>query len=70
MSGSSVRRDSTVEARHVRVKQTVGDTALIDRGLQADETVVTEGQYYLRTGSRVAAVSELPVERNETSATE
>ncbi len=63
-------QDSTVEARHVRVKQTVGDTALIDRGLQADETVVTEGQYYLRTGSRVAAVSELPVERNETSATE
>ncbi|MGA2793468.1 MAG: efflux RND transporter periplasmic adaptor subunit [Roseiarcus sp.] len=62
--------ESTAEPRGVRVRQTLGDTALIDRGLQADETVVTEGQYYLRSGIRVAVVPELPVDRPEISATE
>jgi membrane fusion protein, multidrug efflux system len=65
-----IRPDSTAEPRPVRVRQTLSDTALIDRGLQADETVVAEGQYYLRSGSRVAIVPELPGDKSEISATE
>ena len=63
-------QDSAAEPRGVRVRQTLGDTALIDRGLQGDETVVTEGEYYLRSGSRVAVVPELPLDRPEISVTE
>jgi membrane fusion protein, multidrug efflux system len=65
-----VRADSTVEPRPVRVKQTLSDAALIDRGLQADETVVAEGQYYLRSGTRVEIVPELQSDRSEIPATE
>jgi membrane fusion protein, multidrug efflux system len=65
-----VRADSTVEPRPVRVKQTLSDTALIDRGLQVDETVVAEGQYYLRSGTRVEIVPELQSDRSEIPATE
>ncbi len=60
-----VNAEFVAEPRPVRVKQVLSDVALIDRGLQADETVVTEGQYYLRTGSRVAVVPELPGGRPE-----
>ncbi len=63
----AVGQDSTVSVKRVRVRQTIGDDALIDRGLEADDTVVVEGQYYLRTGTRVAIVPELPGDRSETS---
>jgi multidrug efflux system membrane fusion protein len=66
----SVGPDSIVAPKRVRVRQTIGDDALIDRGLEADDTVVIEGQYYLRTGTRVAIVPELPGDRSETSVTE
>ena len=59
-----------VSPKRVRVRQTIGDDALIDRGLEADETIVVEGQYYLRTGTHVAIVPELPGDRSETSVTE
>jgi membrane fusion protein, multidrug efflux system len=62
--------DAVATPRPVHVKQIMSETALIDRGLQADETVVTEGQYYLRTGSRVEIVPELPGERPETFSSE
>jgi membrane fusion protein, multidrug efflux system len=66
----SVGADSVVSPKRVRVRQTIGDDALIDRGLEADETIVVEGQYYLRTGTHVAIVPELPGDRSETSVTE
>jgi membrane fusion protein, multidrug efflux system len=65
-----VNEDSLAEPRPVRVKQILSDTALIDHGLQAEEIVVTEGQYYLRSGSRVAIVRELPGERPEAFSSE
>lgn len=65
-----IRPDNTVEPRPVRVRQTLGETALIDRGLQADEQVVAEGQYYLRTGTRVVIVPELPSDKSDVSSTE
>ncbi len=51
--------DATAQARGVVVKQTLGDTALIDRGLQANEKVVVDGQFYLHAGARVAVVPQL-----------
>jgi multidrug efflux system membrane fusion protein len=62
--------DAVAAPRPVHVKQILSDTALIDRGLHGDETVVTEGQYYLRSGSRVQIVPELPGERPETFSSE
>jgi membrane fusion protein, multidrug efflux system len=60
-----VNPESLAQPRPVHIKQVLSDIALVDRGLQADETVVTEGQYYLRTGSRVEVVPELPGGRSE-----
>jgi len=65
-----VNEDAIAEPRPVHVKQMMSDVALIDRGLQAEETVVTEGQYYLRSGSRVEIVPELPSERPEAFSSE
>ena len=53
-----------------RVKQTLGDTALLDRGLQAAKRWSSEGQYYLRSGSRVEIVPELPGDESELSSSE
>ena len=41
--------------RPVKVARTVGDDSVIAEGLQAGETVVTNGQLRLTNGSRVAA---------------
>ena len=65
-----VNAGAIAEPRPVRVKQMMNDAALIDRGLRAEETVVTEGQYYLRSGSRVEIVPELPAERPEAFSSE
>jgi len=65
-----IRPDNTAEAKSVAVKQTLGDTALLDRGLQGDEKVVVEGQYYLQSGSRVEIVSKEPGEEPELSSNE
>ena len=51
-----VRPDNVAEHRRVSVKQTRGETALIERGLQAARSVVIEGQYHLQPGSRVEIV--------------
>ena len=48
-----VKKDMTVEARPVTVARTQGQMAVIARGLQADERVVTDGQLRLAPGSRV-----------------
>jgi len=48
-----VNNDKTVEARTIEVGTTEGDLALVNKGLQPGETVVVDGQYKLREGSRV-----------------
>ena len=58
--------DGIAQPRGVRVRQTHGDVALLDRGVSADEKVVVEGQYHLRIGSRVKIVPELPGDDSET----
>jgi multidrug efflux system membrane fusion protein len=49
-----VKPDQTVEARPVKVGPVQGDQTLIEDGLQPGDLVVTDGQYKLRPGSRVA----------------
>lgn len=48
-----VRPDGTAQLRPVTVAQISQGQALIDTGLQANETVVVDGQYRLQQGSRV-----------------
>ena len=60
-----VAPDGTAQPRGVAVKQTTGDTALIDRGLQANEKVVVEGQFYLHAGARVNVVPQLLANEND-----
>jgi multidrug efflux system membrane fusion protein len=45
--------DGTAQVRPVTVAEIAGGQALIDKGLNAGETVVTDGQYGLTQGSRV-----------------
>ena len=45
--------DSTVSPRPVVVSRTADDVAVISRGLEAGEVVVTDGQFRLAPGSRV-----------------
>lgn len=47
-------QDQTVQPRTVTVELLQGPQALISKGLQADEVVVTEGQSQLRPGSKAA----------------
>jgi multidrug efflux system membrane fusion protein len=65
-----VRPDNTAETRAVAVKQTLGDTALLERGLQGGEQVVVEGQYYLQTGRQVEIVTKEPGDESELSSAE
>jgi len=48
-----VKPDSTVEQRTVTPGQRVADDIVVQKGLQAGETVVTEGQLRLEPGARV-----------------
>jgi multidrug efflux system membrane fusion protein len=48
-----VKKDQTVEVRPVTVGPRVDLDLVIDKGLEADETVVIEGQLRLQPGSRV-----------------
>ncbi len=45
--------NATAQLRPVTVAQISQGQALIDTGLQANETVVVDGQYRLQPGSRV-----------------
>lgn len=47
-----VKPDTTVEARPVRVQRTWGDYSVIDSGVKAGETVVTDGQLRLSPGAK------------------
>lgn len=52
-----VKPDHTVDLRTVKVLRTSGDNSLIAAGVQAGETVVTDGQLRLVPGARVEAKS-------------
>jgi membrane fusion protein, multidrug efflux system len=54
-----VRADSTVERRPVKVGPVQDDVAVMENGLRAGEQVVTDGQFKLRPGAKVA-VTALP----------
>jgi multidrug efflux system membrane fusion protein len=49
-----VKPDQTVESRPVAVAWTDGDSTVIQHGIQAGETVVTDGQLRLTPGARVS----------------
>jgi multidrug efflux system membrane fusion protein len=51
-----VQPDNTVAIRPVRVRQTVGGTAVLDAGLSANEKIVLDGYARLAQGSRVEIV--------------
>jgi len=48
-----VKPDRTVEVRPVVVSRTVNGEAIVEKGLQPGETIVTDGQFLLTAGSRV-----------------
>jgi multidrug efflux system membrane fusion protein len=48
-----VKPDKSVEMRPIKIAYSTTDTALIDSGLAAGDTVVTGGQYRLVLGGKV-----------------
>jgi multidrug efflux system membrane fusion protein len=48
-----IKPDQTAEMRQVTVRRQVGDQAVLDKGVEAGETVVTDGQLRLAPGSKV-----------------
>jgi multidrug efflux system membrane fusion protein len=50
-----VKDDSTVEQQPVTIGQRVGDDVVVEKGLKAGQTVVTEGQLRLEAGTKVQA---------------
>ncbi len=50
-----VKSDETVEVRSISSSHAVDSLAVIEKGLQEGETVVTEGQYRLKPGVKVKA---------------
>ena len=52
-----VREDSSTEMRPIAVRRTDGEEAVIESGLKAGETVVTDGASRLLPGSRVSVKS-------------
>jgi multidrug efflux system membrane fusion protein len=55
-----VKTDNTVEMRQVTSAIVVGEDTIIEKGLTAGETVVTDGQLRLTPGAIVAAEEKLP----------
>ena len=52
-----VKADQTVEPRPVLVGQTVGGKVIVEKGVGAGETVVTDGQSRLFPGAKIATAS-------------
>ena len=50
-----VKADNTVEARPVKVGWIDRDEAVVESGVKAGETVVTDGQLRLTPGAKVSA---------------
>jgi multidrug efflux system membrane fusion protein len=55
-----VKPDKTVEARTVTIALTQGNTTAVASGLKPGDTVVTDGQDKLQTGSKIEARSSAP----------
>jgi multidrug efflux system membrane fusion protein len=55
-----VKDDGTAEMRPVTVSRTVDPWAVIEKGLQAGETVVTDGQLRLTPGAKVEIKNKAP----------
>jgi membrane fusion protein, multidrug efflux system len=53
-----VKADSTVESRPITVTRTAGPDAIVSKGLQPGERVVTDGQLRLAPGTRVEIKSQ------------
>jgi multidrug efflux system membrane fusion protein len=51
----AVKPDKTVEARAVEISLTQGNTTVVTSGLNPGDTVVTDGQDKLQTGSKIEA---------------
>jgi multidrug efflux system membrane fusion protein len=49
----AVKPDSTVEARPVTISLTQGNTTVVASGVNPGDTVVTDGQDKLQTGSKI-----------------
>jgi multidrug efflux system membrane fusion protein len=62
-----VKPNSTVEQRRVTVGPVQDDVAVIDKGVRVGESVVTDGQFKLKPGARIA-VTTLPAEPAPSSA--
>jgi membrane fusion protein, multidrug efflux system len=63
-----VRQDSTVETRLVRIAASRNGEALIESGLAAGETIVVDGHYKLRPGSRIVTAAALAAPARERTA--
>ena len=63
-----VKSDSTVEVRPVIVNRTIDNDAVIDKGVQPGEQVVTDGQFLLGPGTKVQVKKEGEGERDGTRA--
>jgi multidrug efflux system membrane fusion protein len=50
-----VKGDGTVDQQPVTTGQRVGDDVVVEKGLKAGQTVVTEGQLRLEAGTKVQA---------------
>jgi len=59
-----VKPDQTVEPRPVTVGQTVDAKAIVEGGIMAGETVVTDGQSRLYPGAKIAAAASPSVSNN------
>ena len=53
-----LKSDSTVELRPVTVARTLNNDAVIEKGLQPGEQVITDGQFLLSPGTKVQVKSE------------
>jgi len=64
-----VKPDKTVEARNVTIALTQGNTTAISTGLKPGDTVVTDGQDKLQTGSKIEPRSSGPANNASGSGT-
>jgi len=55
-----IKPDKTVEMRPIKVAQTEGNLALVDKGLEPGEQVVVDGQYKLQPGAHVELTTPQP----------
>jgi len=62
----AVKPDKTVEARPVTISLTQGDTTIITSGLNPGDTVVTDGQDKLQSGSKIEPRNPTPGNNNST----